>query len=170
MIEDVRTTVRRIDFSKYVSDPRDDYREWRNSDRQAYNAIHAVLEVVLVVGLGLRYLCHMAGYAIYNDHKHGDPPDFSDDMFEFNNIVQPILVPEHWHQEALMRGLTFIVGLPFALWAVGTPADPTVMANESIAPWMVYYGRLFIGGHLMLDPLLGIAWRVSNADLKEWMR
>lgn len=169
MIETVKTTVRKVELSNYVSDPRDDYRQWRDSDRPIYNAVHAVLEIVLVVGLGLRYLCHMMGYAIYHESKHDEAPDFSDDMFGFNNLVKPVLEPEHWHQEALMRGLTFGVGLFFFFVAVGTSAAEYHMAYESISPTMTYYGRLFLAGHLLLDPLLGVSWRVANADLREWV-
>lgn len=170
MIQDVKTTIRRVGLSKHVSNPLEDYRRWRQSERPLYDAAHGVLEVVLVAGLGLRYLCHMMGYAMYHHSKYGDSPDFSDDMFGFNNLVKPVLEPEHWRQEALMRGLTFLMGVPFVLWAAGTPAHPHMMANEAIAPWMVYYGRLLIGGHLLLDPILGVAWRVANADLRKWVR
>lgn len=169
MIQNVKTALRRVEITKYVSDPREDYRQWRESDRPVYALVHGILEVVLVAGLGLRFFTHMMGYAMYHNSKHGEAPDLSDDMFGFTNLVKPLLEPEHWHQEALMRGLTFLMGVLFLLWAAATPAYRTYMANEAISPLMVYWGRMFIATHLCLDPVLGVAWRLANADLRAWV-
>lgn len=166
MMQTVKTALRNIDISDFVSNPGDDYRKWRNSDRPAYNFVHGLLETVLVVGLGLRYLCHMVGYAIYHQSQHGEPPDFSDDMFGFTNLVEPVLGPEHWHQEALMRGFTFFVGLFVFMLAVGTRDTTQYMMYDFITPEMVYWGRMFLATHLLLDPLLGVAHRLATADLR----
>lgn len=161
--------VRGFEFSDYVSDPRDDFREWRQSDRPAYDAVHGVLEIILVVGLGLRFFSHLIGYGIYHESRHDEPPELSDEMFEFNNIVKPLLEPEHWHQEALMRGATFAFGLLFLGAAVSTPAVGPTVESSSISPTLTYWGRLFIATHLLLDPLLGIAWRIATTDLRAWV-
>lgn len=162
----MQTALRDVDFSEHISDPREDWREWRQSDRPAYNAVHAMLEIVLVVGLGIRYLCHLVGFAVYHHAKHGERPEFEDDMIQYTNIVEPVLEPEHWHQEALMRGLTFAFGLFVFSLAVATPAAEQFMQYEAITPAMTYWGRMFLATHLLLDPVLGVAWRVATADLR----
>lgn len=122
--------------------------------------------MVLVVGLGLRFFCQMTGYAMYHEASHDEPPELSDDMFGFNNIVKPILDPEHWHQEALMRGITFLIGVLFFGLAISTPGVGSAVAQPSFSPTMTFWGRLYLAAHLLLDPVLGVAWRVANTDLK----
>lgn len=168
MIQSAKSALQGVAINDYVSDPREDYRRWRNSDRPAYDLVHGILETVLIAGQGLRYFCHMLSYSIYYHSKHGKPPEFSDDMFGFNNLVKPVLEPIDWKQEALMRGSTFLLGLFFFSLAVGTRDTTEYMMYEAISPVMVYWGRMLLATHLMLDPLLGIAWRIANADLKEW--
>lgn len=163
LMRKVTVVLERVELRHVVPSPRDDIHQWATSDRPVYSLVHGVLEVVLVVGLGIRFITHLMGYSLYHDWRHDEPPELADEMFDFTTIAKPLLETEHWHQEALMRVLTFGAGVLFLLWAASTSAYQGYMGNASVTPSMVYWGRLFIATHLCLDPVLGIAWRLATA-------
>lgn len=176
MIDTAKTAVKRVELSKYVGDPRNDYRQWRKSEQPAYHLIHGILETILVLGLAVRFYCHVTVYVIYYENKHKERCVINKEMLDFNNIVKPVLKPEDWHQAALMRGHTAIWGLFVLLMASNTYTAETLAATDDaglrfafITPRAIYWGKLFLATHLCLDPVLAAADRIANADLRSWI-
>lgn len=174
MIERVKSAIFAVDYSSYLSDPRDDYRHWRESERPVYHLIHGLLETVLVVGLSIRFFCHVTSFVIYYEGKHKRRCEIGRDDLHFNNIVKPVLDPEDGMQEFQMRAHPALWGLVMLLIAANTYTTETIATADAhyrfgfISPEMIYYSRLFVATHLCLDPVLGIADRIAHADLRAW--
>lgn len=146
-----------------VGNTAEDWRRWRASTTPVYDAAHVVLEAVLIIGWAIRFLCHVAGHGIYRDSVHGDSGGYDDEMFGFDHLVGPVLEPEHWHQEALMRGFSCVFGLVFISMAASMSTGPFVSTPTHMVV-LTYAARMLIGGYLVLDPVFGVAWRIATGD------
>lgn len=144
-----------------VANTREEYREWRRSSTPVFDAVHAVLEVALVLGWMFRYLCHFWGHATYLQGRDGEPPEYHDEDFRFTALVAPILQPENWRQEALMRGMAAAIGLVLLTFGI----NPMVTLTTDMAMVRLrYWVALSQGGYLVLDPVLGAAWHIARGE------
>lgn len=141
-----------------VSNTREEWQGWRQSSTPVYDAVHSVLEVVLVLGWAFRYITHFAAHAAYLKER-GVDPEYEDGDFRFNALVWPVLDPIHWRQEALMRGGTAFIGL--AILSLGI--NPRVTMTTDL---VMLHLRMVVaftqGGYLLLDPVLGVAQRLAT--------
>jgi len=147
------------DWWRVIKNTREEWAGWRASSTPVLDAIHTVLEVLLIFGWLWRFFTHLMMHAAYLEDELGNTPEYTDADFRFTALVWPILEPVNWRQEALMRGTAALMGV--MILSLGINPRVTLYSDMAMIQ-LKFWVALTNGGYLLFDPLLGVAQWIAT--------